>query len=74
MNELRELCSSNPDVKAYLNTKVLPTIRECLQLLLTEMARRQVRVDEGEELPPIQPLLFLAQNLMRLNPEDAARS
>jgi hypothetical protein len=71
MNELRELCASDPDVKAYLNTKVFPTVRECLELLLTELARRQLRVDEGEELPPIQPLLFLAQNLMRRSPHDA---
>jgi hypothetical protein len=74
MDELRELCTSDPDTKAYLNTKVFPTVRECLELLLTELARRQVRVDEGEELPPIQPLLFLAQNLMRRNPQDAPPS
>jgi hypothetical protein len=62
MQELRELCQSNPEAKAYLNAKVFPAVKDCLQLLLTELDRRQTRVDEGEQLPEIQPILFLAQN------------
>jgi hypothetical protein len=70
VDELQDICRRNPDTKAYLDTKVYPYVRNALEALLKEIDFRKLRVDEGEDLPEIQPLLFLAQYLMRHNPID----
>jgi hypothetical protein len=71
LEELQDLRRNDPEVKAYLDTKLYPSVRNALEALLIEIDFRKVRVDEGEDLPEIQPLLFLAQYLMRNNPTDS---
>lgn len=71
MEKLQELCRQKPELKPYLTEKVFPTLTDSLEALLNEIQFRQKRVEAGEQLPEIQPLLFLAQYLMRHNPVEA---
>jgi hypothetical protein len=70
VGDLKQLCQSNPEVKSYLDAQVFPVVRDGFESLLKELDFRERRAGEGEELPPIQPLLFMAQYLMRNNPND----
>jgi hypothetical protein len=71
MEQLQELCARDPDVKAYLQSRVFPIVTSSFEALLNEIDFRRKRVEEGEELPEIQPLLFLAQYLMRNNTKSS---
>ena len=68
MEELQELCAKKPELKKYLDDKLFPTLTEALQALLEEQEFTEKRRSAGEDLPKIQPILFLAQYLMRHNP------
>ena len=68
MEELSNLCHTKPELKPYLQKKVFPTLQKAFEALLEEIEFYKKRKDTGEDLPEIQPLLFLAQYLMRNNP------
>ena len=70
MEELQQLIRQKPELRPYLKEKVYPALTDALEALLNEIEHRRLRVEEGEELPEIQPILFLAQYLMRHNPVD----
>jgi hypothetical protein len=71
MDQLQELCARDAEAKAYLQSKVFPIVTCAFEALLNEIDFRRKRVEEGEELPEIQPLLFLAQYLMRNNSNNS---
>ena len=68
MEKLQELCRQKPELKQYLDDKLFPALTNALQALLEEQEFYQKRTSAGEKLPEIQPILFLAQYLMRHNP------
>ena len=68
MEELQQLCTEKPELKQYLDEKLFPTLTDALQALLEEQEFTEKRRSAGENLPKIQPILFLAQYLMRHNP------
>ena len=68
MEELQRLCASNPELKQYLQSKVFPILTDSFESLLEDMEFNKKRTDAGEKLPPIKPLLYIAQYLMRNNP------
>lgn len=72
MEELQQLVQSRPEIKAYLTEKLFPALTNSLEALLEELEFNKKRTDAGEELPPISPLLFIAQYLMRNNPNPLA--
>ena len=71
MDKLQAACQANPNLKPYLTEKVFPILTDALEALLKEIEFRQKRVEGGEMIQEIQPLLFLAQYLMRHNPAEA---
>lgn len=71
MERLQELYRQKPELKEYLQANLFPVVADAFEALLKEIDLRRVRVEEGENLPEIQPLLFLAQYLMRHNPKEA---
>ena len=74
MEKLQELCRQKPEVKQYLQQNVFPVVADSIEALLNAIDQRKIRVDEGEDLPEIEPLLFLAQHLMRINPKEAIKA
>ncbi|OHT03909.1 hypothetical protein TRFO_28755 [Tritrichomonas foetus] len=68
MEALQQLIRQKPELKPYFQEKVYPVLTNALEALLNEIEFRRLRVEDGEELPEIQPILFLAQYLMRNNP------
>lgn len=68
MEELQDLCRQKPELKPYLTEKLFPVLTEAFEKLLEELEFNKKRTDAGEKLPPIQPLLYIAQYLMRHNP------
>ena len=73
MEKLQEVYRKNPESREYLQQKVFPVVADAFEALLKEIEFRQKRVEEGEPLPEIKPLLFLAQYLMRNNPTQVVR-
>lgn len=74
MERLQELYRQKPELKDYLHKKLFPVVADAFEALLKEIDFRRVRVEEGEDLPEIQPLLFLAQYLMRNHPTEAIKA
>jgi hypothetical protein len=60
-----------PDVRTYLEEKVFPILTSGLEELLraVEQREKQLRDSEEEDIPEVQPLLFLARYLMRNAPQ-----
>jgi hypothetical protein len=56
-----------PDVRVYLEEKVFPILTSGLEELLRAVEDREKKLKESEEedIPEVQPLLFLARYLMR---------
>ena len=65
MENLRHVCESDPNIKAYLSDKVFPVLTDGLEALLKAIDDRK---KNSESLPEIEPILFLAQYLIRNNP------
>ncbi|EAX97440.1 hypothetical protein TVAG_226840 [Trichomonas vaginalis G3] len=68
MEELQAVIREKPELKQYLEEKLFPTLTDGFEALLVEQELMSKRVNSGEKLPEIQPILFLAQYLMRHNP------
>ena len=57
--------NSKQDVRVYLEEKVFPVLTSGLEELLKAVDEREKKIHEEEEdVPEIQPLLFLARYLM----------
>lgn len=62
-----------PDVRVYLEEKVFPILTSGLEELLTAVEEREKKIQEGEEIPEIHPLFFLARYLMKHAPPKATQ-
>lgn len=74
MEELQNLTREKPELKPYFQEKVYPILTNAFEALLNEIEFRRLRAEGGENLPEIQPILFLAQYLMRNNPNEVVNS
>jgi hypothetical protein len=65
-----------PDVRVYLEEKVFPVLTRGLEELLraVEDREKKLRETEEEEVPEVQPLLFLARYLMRHAPQNSDKT
>ena len=59
--------SSDPDVQVYLADTLVPSLILSLEKLLTRVSERGLMDEEGI-VPDFNPINYLAQQLMRLNP------
>jgi hypothetical protein len=64
-----------PDVREYLEEKVFPILTRGLEELLraVEDRERKLKESEEEDIPEVQPLLFLARYLMRNSPAKGGK-
>jgi hypothetical protein len=64
-----------PDVRVYLEEKVFPILTRVREELLRAVEDREKKAKESEEeeIPDIQPLLFLARYLMRNAPQESGK-
>lgn len=67
--QFQRLLHEKPALKDYFEANVFPVLTNALESLLVDIDLRRRRTDSGEEVPPVQPVLFLAQYLMRHNPQ-----
>jgi hypothetical protein len=62
-----------PDVRIYLEEKIFPILTSGLEELLRAVEEREkdLKDSEEEDIPEVQPLLFLARYLMRNAPQTS---